>query len=158
MSFRTSAALLLAVLAVPALSGCGPQLGGDSYSAYEARQSMTTYNATAVAVRQVNISSDTSERQTMGGVIGAVAGGVIGSTMGHHSGRTLATLGGALLGGAAGAGIGHATGHQTGLEITVQYENGAEETVVQGATPPIYSGQAVRVLVSQDGTRRIEPR
>ena len=159
MSFCKIPTLLLAVMVatVPVLPGCGPHVGGDDYNAYETRQSNSVYRATATSVRQVNINSGNSTRQSVGGLIGAVTGGVVGSTIGRGHGRTLATLGGALLGGAAGAGVGEVTGHQTGLEITVRYQNGGEEVIVQGASPSIYPGQAVRVIVGADGTRRVVP-
>lgn len=160
MPFRKSSALALAaVLAItlPALPGCGPQLGGYDYSAGEVRQSFTVYRATATEVREVNINSNASSRQTAGALVGAIAGGVIGSTIGSGSGRTLATVGGALLGGAAGAGAGNLTSQQTGLQITVRYDNGSEEVIVQGKDPYITPGQRVRIVVGANGTRRVEP-
>ena len=94
MPFRKSSALVLAAvmaIALPALPGCGPQLGGYDYNAGEARQSFTVYRATATEVREVNINSNANSRQTAGALVGAIAGGVIGSTIGSGSGRTLAT-------------------------------------------------------------------
>ena len=75
MRFRKSSALILAAamaVALPALPGCGPQLGGYDYNAGEARQSFTVYRATATEVREVNINSGASSKQTVGGVIGAI--------------------------------------------------------------------------------------
>ncbi len=160
MHFRKPAALFLAVLmtaALPVLPGCGPHLGGYDYNASEARQSHSVYHATAVTVQEVNINSNSSSRQTAGGLIGAIAGGVIGSTIGSGSGRTLATVGGALLGGAAGVGAGDLASRQTGLQITVRYDNGSEEVIVQGKDPYIAPGQRVRIIVGADGSRRVEP-
>ena len=160
MYFRKPAALILAAtvaFALPAISGCGPHVGGYDYNAGEARQSFTVYRATATEVREVNINSGASSKQTVGGVIGAIAGGVIGSTIGSGSGRTLATVGGALLGGAAGAGAGNLASQQTGLQITVRYDNGSDEVIVQGKDPYITPGQRVRIVVGANGTRRVEP-
>lgn len=160
MHFRKPAALVLAavmMVALPALSGCGPHLGGYDYNASEARQSSSVYHATAVSVQEVNINSNSSTRQAAGGVIGAIAGGVIGSTIGSGSGNTLATLGGALLGGAAGVGAGDLASRQTGLQITVRYDNGGEEVIVQGKDPYISAGQRVRIIVGADGNRRVVP-
>ena len=160
MHVRKPAALLLgAVLAVtlPVLPGCGPQLGGYDYNAGEARQSHTVYRATATEVREVTINSGSSSKQTAGGLISAIAGGVIGSTIGSGSGRTLATVGGALLGGAAGVGAGNLASQQTGLQITVRYDNGSEEVIVQGKDPYITPGQRVRIVVGANGNRRVEP-
>ena len=63
MRFRKSSALILAAamaVALPALPGCGPQLGGYDYNAGEARQSFTVYRATATEVREININSGAS--------------------------------------------------------------------------------------------------
>ena len=161
MHFRSPAAFLLAaamVATLPVLPGCGPHLGGYDYNAGEARQSFSVYYGTATNVQEVNINSQSDTKQTVGAVIGAVAGGVIGSTIGSGSGRTRATGGGALLGGAAGAGAGNLASRQTGLQITVRYDNGgAEEVIVQGSDPYITPGQRVRVVVSATGSRRVEP-
>ncbi|WP_418764348.1 glycine zipper 2TM domain-containing protein [Mailhella sp.] len=160
MHFRKSASLVLAAAitaALPVLPGCGPQLGGYDYNASEARQSHSVYKATVTEVREVAINSGTSSNQTAGGLIGAIAGGVIGSTIGSGSGRTLATVGGALLGGAAGVGAGRVASQQTGLQITVRYDNGSEEVIVQGKEPYITPGQRVRIVVGANGNRRVEP-
>ena len=69
----------------------------------------------------------------------------------------LATVGGALLGGAAGVGAGDLASRQTGLQITVRYDNGSEEVIVQGKDPYIAPGQRVRIIVGADGSRRVEP-
>jgi outer membrane lipoprotein SlyB len=139
------------------LPACSPSVGGYDYTTYDARQSYTVYHATATSVRTVTINNNNNSRQVAGGVIGAVTGGVIGSTMGRGPGNTLTTLGGALLGGAAGAGIGELSSKQVGLQITVQYENGSEEVIVQGKEPLIRAGERVRIIVGSDGTRRVEP-
>ena len=146
------------IISLPLLSGCGKNLGGYDYDESDARMSSTAYPATAINVSRVRINSENRQgNQTMGAAIGGVIGGVIGSTMGHHAGRTLATLGGAALGAAAGAGAGELASHQTGLQITVQYDDGAQEVIVQGTDPAIYAGQRVTVIVSPDNERRVVP-
>lgn len=147
----------LMLIASPVLSGCAPRVGGNDYSVSDTRQSHTIYHATVTSVHQVSINSRSDNRQAIGGVLGAVAGGVIGNTIGGGSGRTLATVGGALLGGALGVGAGNATAQQTGQEITVKYDDGSEESIVQGMDPVIYNGQRVRVLVDVNGSRRVVP-
>lgn len=158
-SQRLAALVLSAIMlaSLPVLSGCAPRVGGSDFSVGETRQSNTIYHATVTSVHQVTINSNSDTRQGVGGVLGAVAGGVVGSTIGHGSGRTLATLGGALLGGALGVGVGGATAQQSGQEISVRYDNGSEESIVQGSDPVIYAGQRVRVLVNADGSRRVLP-
>ena len=146
------------IISLPLLSGCGKNLGGYDYDESDARMSSTAFPATAINVSRVRINSENRQgNQTMGAAIGGVIGGVIGSTMGHHAGRTLATLGGAALGAAAGAGAGELASHQTGLQITVQYDDGAQEVIVQGTDPAIYAGQRVTVIVSPDNERRVVP-
>ena len=146
------------IISLPLLSGCGKNLGGYDYDESDARMSSTAFPATAINVSRVRINSENRQgNQTMGAAIGGVIGGVIGSTMGHHAGRTLATLGGAALGAAAGAGAGEHASHQTGLQITVQYDDGAQEVIVQGTDPAIYAGQRVTVIVSPDNERRVVP-
>ena len=161
MTIRTCAVHFLAaamLFSFPLISGCGQNLGGYDYNEADARSAATSYQATAIAVEKVRINSENRQgNQTMGALVGGVVGGVIGSTMGRHTGRTLATLGGAALGGAAGSGVGELASHQTGLQITVQYSDGNEEVIVQGSEPAIYAGQAVRVIVSSSGERRVVP-
>jgi outer membrane lipoprotein SlyB len=161
MTIRTSAVHFLAaamIFSFPLISGCGQNLGGYDYNEADARSAGTYYQATAIAVEKVRINSENRQgNQTLGAAVGGVIGGVIGSTMGHHTGRTLATLGGAALGAAAGAGVGEVASHQTGLQITVQYDDGAEEVIVQGTDPAIYAGQRVTVIVSSNNERRVIP-
>ena len=161
MAFRNSISKFLAaalVMSLPVLTGCGKNLGGYDYDDSDARISSSFYMATAISVDKVRINSENRQgNQGIGAAVGGVIGGVIGSTMGHHSGRTLATLGGAMLGAAAGAGAGELASHQTGLQITVQYDDGAEEVIVQGSNPPIYAGQRVKVIVSSTNERRVVP-
>lgn len=146
------------ILSLPLLSGCGKELGGYDYDESDARLASNCYMATAIAVDHVRINSESKQgNQALGATVGGVIGGVIGSTMGHHAGRTLATLGGAALGAALGAGAGELASHQTGLQITVQYDDGAEEVIVQGKNPPIYAGQRVKVYVSSSNERRVVP-
>ena len=161
MTFTMHAAKAMAaaiIISLPLLSGCGKNLGGYDYDESDARMSATAYPATAINVTRVKINSENREgNQTLGAAVGGVIGGVIGSTMGRHTGRTLATLGGAALGAAAGAGAGELASHQTGLQITVQYDDGAQEVIVQGTEPAIYAGQRVTVLVSPNDQRRVVP-
>jgi len=161
MKFNMHAAKAMAaamIISLPLLSGCTKNLGGYDYDEADARQSSTAFPATAINVTRVKINSENRQgNQTLGAAVGGVIGGVIGSTMGHHTGRTLATLGGAALGAAAGAGVGEVASHQTGLQITVQYDDGAEEVIVQGTDPAIYAGQRVTVIVSSNNERRVIP-
>ena len=158
--YKTATIILAASMffALPVLSGCAPGVGGYNYTAAETQQTYTVYYATVTNVQTVNISSNQEGGATAAGaVIGAVAGGVIGSTIGHGPGRDLATVGGALLGGAAGAGAGHALSQQTGQQITVKYDNGVEQVIVQGGNPWFQAGQRVKVLVDASNNTRVVP-
>ncbi|MBQ4616530.1 MAG: hypothetical protein IJB29_07490 [Mailhella sp.] len=151
--------LLAAVLLLPApvLTGCSSHVGGSDYKASQAQQSYSAYMATVVSIQPVTIHGDTSSRQTLGGILGAVAGGLVGSTIGSGAGSTLAAAGGSLLGGVAGAGAGALTAQEQGLQIVLNDDNGNTEIVVQGAEPPLQPGQRVTVIVGADGSRRVVP-
>ena len=155
MFFRRYSALALAAvlaLSLPVVSGCSSRTGGYDYSAAEARQAYSVHQAAVVEVRPVTIHGDASTQQSLGGVIGSVAGGFIGSTIGGGAGRTLSSVGGAL-----GVGAGSLAAQETGQQITLRYDDGHEELVVQGAEPPLQAGQRVRVIIGADGSRRVEP-
>ena len=62
-----------------------------------------------------------------------------------------------LVGGALGVGAGSLAAQETGQQITLRYDDGHEELVVQGAEPPLQAGQRVRVIIGADGSRRVEP-
>lgn len=158
MLFRrhTSYVLAFLLLALPAMTGCSANVGGYDYKAGQAQQSYSAHQATVVSVHTVTIHGDTRDQQTLGGALGATVGMLVGSSIGGGSGRALGAAGGALLGGAAGVGAGTLTSRETGLQITVRDDFGNEEIIVQGAQPAVQPGQRVRVIVGQDGTRRVE--
>ena len=159
MFLRKHAALVLTFLLIvlPAVSGCSSNKGGYDSRAGEVQQVYSVSYATATDVRIVTIHGDKSSHQTIGGLIGSVAGGFLGSTIGSGTGRTLSSVGGALLGAAAGAGAGAVTSKEDGLQITLRYDDGHEEIVVQGAEPSIQPGQRVRIIIGADDSRRVEP-
>ena len=154
---RYSALVLAAMLALPVVSGCSSHVGGYDYKAGQAQSSYSVHQATVVGVHPVTIHGDTRDQQSLGGIIGAIAGAAIGSTIGGGSGSTLSAVGGGLLGGAVGVGAGTLTSRETGLQLTLRYDDGHEELVVQGAEPPLQAGQRVRVVTGADGSRRVEP-
>ena len=158
MYFRKSAAVLLTAVMAAGLVGCGQRYGGYDYVDTEIRERQIVCQAIVTDVQQVNIrEAKSSYSQTFGGLVGAVAGGVVGSTIGNGTGRTLTSLGGALLGGAVGTGAGNAASQTTGLQITVLYDSGEEEVIVQGMEPAVTVGQRVRVITSSDSACRIQP-
>ena len=160
MFFKKTATLLLTVSLtafLPVLSGCGPNAGGYDYNAHEVGRAAASYSATVVEVEQVVIHGN-GNGQDIGALLGGVAGGLLGSQIGHGAGSVAAGVGGALLGAGVGAYAGKEANTKKGLQITVRYQDGNEETVVQGMKPAVRVGQTVRVIVGSDGSRRIQPK
>ena len=144
----------LAVLTLAVASGC-TSYRGDVYSRDEARTGNAVLNATVVSVKEVYIEGT---KGALGGIGGAVLGGVIGRSIGGGSGKDIATAAGALGGAAAGAALENAATGKRAIEITVQYENGAVEAIVQEPGKDLFqAGQAVQVLISPQGTKRVRP-
>lgn len=144
----------IAALALAMAAGC-QSYRGDVYSRDEARTGNAVLNATVVSVKEVYIEGT---QGVLGGLGGAVLGGVIGHSIGGGSGKDIATAAGALGGAAAGAALENTATGKRAIEITVQYENGAVEAIVQEPGKDIFqAGQAVQVLISPQGTKRVRP-
>ncbi len=143
-------------LAVAFIVGCGNQdYAGTTYSRDHARQGQTVFPATILSIDNVTIQGTEG---VMGGIGGAVLGGVIGNTIGGGSGKTVATAAGAIGGALAGSQVEGAVTKKSALEITVKYDNEATEAIVQQAGTDFFQvGQAVRVIVNADGTKRVRP-
>ena len=94
----------------------------------------------------------------LGGIGGAVLGGVIGHSIGGGSGKDIATAAGAIGGAVAGSAVEGAATKKAALEITVKYDNGSTEAIVQQPGTDFFQvGQTVRVVVNADGTKRVRP-
>ena len=156
---RPTALALCSILlfSFPVMTGCSSGTGGYDYRADQVQQAYSAHWGTVVSVQPVTIHGDSRGRQSLGGILGAVAGAALGSTIGGGTGSTLSAVGGGLLGGAAGAGAGALSSRETGLQITVHDDYGNEEIIVQGAKPAVQPGQRVRIIVGTDGSRRVEP-
>ncbi len=152
---RTSTVAAIAV-ALAFITGCANNdYAGTTYSREHARAGHTVFLATIVSVDTVTIQGTEG---VLGGIGGAVLGGVIGNTIGGGSGKTVATAAGAIGGALAGSQIEGAVTKKTAIEITVKYENGTAEAIVQQPGTDIFQvGQAVRVIVNADGTKRVRP-
>ena len=157
MFFRNPAVLLLATVMMAALPGCAKYVGGDDYVDTEVRERQIVCQAVVTDVQQVNIrEAKSSYSQSFGGLVGSAAGKTVGTTIGDGSGRTLTSLGGALLGDKLEAEDAKAA-PQTGLQITVLYDSGEKEVIVQGMEPAVTVGQRVRVVTSSNSACRIQP-
>jgi len=91
----------------------------------------------------------------VGTIIGTVIGGIAGSAVGQGKGREIA----AVIGGASGAAVGSAVEEEVtkrqGVEITLRYNDGRINAVVQEANPrePFNVGDQVRVTHSRGVAR-----
>ncbi len=142
---KPSISLVLAAIAPLALVSCFPkELTGDSYSRGEVGQAQTIRTGTVESVRFVKIQGG----QGVGTAIGAIAGGIAGSTVGGGSGETLGALGGSAVGAAAGGAVQQKIGNKQGVELTIRFDDGGTEAVVQEHTEreTFNTGDRVRVL------------
>jgi len=92
--------------------------------------------------------TDTNHSTTAGTIIGGIAGGVLGHQIGSGRGNTAATIAGA----AGGAYAGHkiqegrnerGTGDQ--YRVTVRFDDGREDTIVQDRSNDLRVGDRVRI-------------
>ncbi|MGI5868534.1 MAG: glycine zipper 2TM domain-containing protein [Kiritimatiellia bacterium] len=155
-SFQTSSLFIAVVACLALVSGCMNQdYAGTTYSRDHARQGHTIYVATIQSIQNVTIEGTEG---VLGGIGGAVLGGVIGHSIGGGSGKDIATAAGAIGGAVAGSAIEGAATKKAAIEITVVYENGSAEAIVQQPGTDVFSvGQVVRVVVNADGTKRVRP-
>lgn len=153
-AFRTANIMILAIFTLAAATGC-QSYRGDVYSRDEARTGNAVLPATVVSVKNVKIEG---KEGVLGGIGGAVLGGVIGSTIGGGSGKSVATAAGAVGGAVAGSALENVATTKNAIEITVQYENGSIEAIVQEPGNDVFqAGQAVQVLINAKGTKRVRP-
>lgn len=147
---------LLVSVAASLLAGCvmPESTAGDSYSRGSARQGYAIRIGTIINIDQVQLAAE----QTGGGTLGGgLLGGAIGSTMGGGSGHLVGAAAGAVGGAIAGSAIERAVTRGTALEITVQYEDGTAEAIVQESGNDVFVvGQRVRVLAN-GYEKRIRP-
>lgn len=152
----------LALAGLVALSGCASNLGGSSYYRSEVRSIQRVELGTLVAVHIVKIKGGSARGGLSSGEVGtgvgAVAGGIAGNSFGSGNGRALATVGGVVLGALAGHALGSSIGATTGVQLTVRLNNGRLIAVTQQAGHTNWRlGEQVEVIISQDGTARVQP-
>lgn len=149
--------LLLSVVSISSLlTGCAAMedLSGESYSREAARQPQTVQYATIVAIKPVTIEGTDGSAGSLGG---GLLGAAVGSNVGGGGGRLVGAAAGAIVGAVAGSAVEHSATTRHGIEITVQYENGAQQAIVQEQGNDNFAiGQQVKIL-SGAGTTRVRP-
>lgn len=145
----------MAALAVVA-TGCVSSNRGDVYTHGQGRTAHVTRPATVVSVRPITLEGTEG---VVGAIGGGVLGAVIGNTIGGGSGKHVAQVAGALGGAAAGAAIEGAATKKSGIEITVQFDDGTQLAVPQEVSPyeSFQPGQRVSVLNDGMGVYRVRP-
>lgn len=139
-----------ALVAVSALSGCAPRIGGNNYSVAGTGEMSDTYPGVIISKQIVTIGAKRPEQENdpgLGAGIGAVTGGLAaGQTIGSGSGSLWAAGAGALIGGVAGHFAERALTDQEGFLYTVRLDNGKVTSLSQGAEPNMAVGQRVLLI------------
>jgi outer membrane lipoprotein SlyB len=144
--------LLLLLVITTGLAGCASDLSGESYSRSETRTVQQVEYGTIEQLRPVRIEGT---KTPIGAGAGAAVGGIAGSSIhGGKTGQVMAVIG-AVAGGLAGAAIEEGATRTTGVEITLQMDDGRTIAVVQRLSPnERYNvGDRVRVISSGQATR-----
>lgn len=132
------------------VSACATPVGANDVSRGAVRQAATVRPAIVVSVREVTIRG--SDKRGIGTGAGAVIGGLLGSQVGGRgSTQAIGAVGGAVLGGVAGNAATRAATTQNGLAYVVEFENGEQREIVQGADVYIQPGTEVNVTFREDG-------
>ena len=135
------------------LAGCASSpSSANTVRRSETGRAHTVQRGEVIYVREVTIEGEA-------GGAGAVAGGVMGFALGNLAGsgrgRTVARAGGTVAGAVAGNAIERSVTTQTGLELTVELDDGEVIVVIQAADEVFHLGDTVRVLRRSDGGVRV---
>jgi outer membrane lipoprotein SlyB len=148
---RMSGPLLLLCSAL-ALAGCASSpSSANTVRRSETGRAHTVQQGEVIYVREVTIEGEAHGA-------GAVAGGVMGFALGGLAdgrGRGVARAGGAVGGAMAGSAIERRVTTQTGVEVTIELEDGEVIVVIQAADEVFNKGDSVRVLRRSDGGVRV---
>jgi outer membrane lipoprotein SlyB len=152
MLHRKPARAAPALLALLALSACGPRFSPDAYATRAVQQANRVEQGIVVGARRVTVQAE----GTTGAATGAAAGGIIGSqTPGGNMAGAIGGVGGALLGGLLGSAAERVAGDTTATEYIVRKPNGELVSVTQRDQTPLAVGE--RVLVISGPQARIVP-
>lgn len=145
--------LSVSVMLLVALAGCATS-NPNVVARHTAGQMQSVEYARVLSVRDVVIDGTQSGVGAIaGGVVGGVAGSSIGGRRDHIVGGVIAGVAAAALGNA----IERAVTTEQGVEISVQFQNGAVRSIVQAKTADaIYPGQSVTV-VSEGNKYKVVP-
>jgi outer membrane lipoprotein SlyB len=152
LNMRTIEVILFFSLLALIAGGCASSTSGNVYSRKDAQKVQTVEEGEVILVREVTIEGTKSG---LGGLAGGIMGFAVGGTIGGGSGKGVARAAGAVGGAAAGAAVEEKSTRQTGLEITVELDNGQVIAVVQAADEQFDEGDRVRVLRRPDGSARV---
>ena len=142
--------LLLGVLL--ALAGCASSpSSANTVRRSETGRAHTVQRGEVIYVREVTIEG---EAHGAGGLAGGVMGFALGGMVDGRA-RGVARAGGAVAGAAAGSAIERRATTQTGVEVTVELENGDVIVIIQAADEVFAKGDSVRVLRRSDGGVRV---
>ena len=144
--------LMLAAAVGFVAGGCGQSTSSGTYSREQAMVVQTVHEGEVIMVREVEIEGT---RSGAGAIAGGAMGYTLGSTIGAGKGRRIAKTTGAITGAAAGAAMERSGTRMTGLEITVELEDGRVVSIVQAADEEFEEGDLVRVLMRMDGSARV---
>jgi outer membrane lipoprotein SlyB len=144
--------ILIGLLMLGLLSGCASGRSGKTYSRDEARQSLSVYYGTVLAVAPAVIEGT---KTPIGPAAGGATGAVLGSAVGRGSGRAIATVVGGIAGAVAGGAIEEGATRREAYEITVELDTGQLIAVIQEADESFAAGDRVRILKGRDGTTRV---
>jgi outer membrane lipoprotein SlyB len=144
--------LLIGLMILGLLAGCASGRSGRAYSRDEARQSLSVYYGTVLAIAPAVIEGT---KTPIGAAAGGATGAVLGNAVGSGSGRTIATVIGGLAGALAGGAIEEGVTRRDAYEITVEMDDGQLIAVVQEADEEFAVGDRVRIVKGRDGTTRV---
>lgn len=143
---------LLPLLALLALSACGPRFSPDAYATRAVQQVNRVEQGIVVGLRRVQVQADGAT----GAATGGAAGGIVGSQApGGNMVGAIGAVGGALVGGLIGSATERVAGDTTAIEYIVRRPDGTLVSVTQRDTTPLALG--TRVLVIAGSQARIVP-
>lgn len=146
--------LLISAIIVTLTACAGPNPYGSStenYSTSEANQPMHVSHATVLDVQPVTIDS---EGNIVGKITGGLLGGIAGSSVGGGKGSAAAAVAGAVIGGIIGTKADALYNKANGVQITLQYEDGHVQAIVQEVNPNVFFRKGDRVTVIESATSK----
>lgn len=142
--------LVLPMVLLAAVAGCGPDYSPNTYSTAAVQQANKVDQGVIAGFREIAIRAD----GTVGAVTGGAAGGVLGAQEPEGGVVTaLSAIGGTLVGGIIGTSVEHAAGDTKAFEYIVRKSGGDLVAVAQKDQTPLPVG--LKVLVIEGKQARI---